>query len=90
MAGYAIVGDAMVGVTAEGAPAGDGGADSAEASASAAATAASAAELVEDSFDVIVSNCVINLSPDKAAVLSNAYRLLRPGKSNEGSLSFCY
>lgn len=31
------------------------------------------------SFDVIVSNCVINLSPDKAAVLEGAYRLLKPG-----------
>lgn len=31
------------------------------------------------SFDVIVSNCVINLSPDKAAVLRGAYRLLKPG-----------
>lgn len=32
-----------------------------------------------ESFDVIVSNCVINLSPDKAAVLRGAYRLLKPG-----------
>lgn len=31
------------------------------------------------SFDVIVSNCVINLSPDKEAVLRGAYRLLKPG-----------
>lgn len=31
------------------------------------------------SFDVIVSNCVINLSPDKAAVLRGAHRLLKPG-----------
>lgn len=31
------------------------------------------------SFDVIVSNCVINLSPDKEAVLREAYRLLKPG-----------
>jgi len=29
--------------------------------------------------DVIVSNCVINLCPDKAAVYREAYRLLRPG-----------
>ena len=35
--------------------------------------------LVAESFDIIVSNCVINLSPDKAAVLSGAYRLLKPG-----------
>lgn len=31
------------------------------------------------SFDVIVSNCVINLSPDKAAVLAGARSLLKPG-----------
>jgi len=30
-------------------------------------------------FDVIVSNCVINLSPDKAAVLRGAKSLLKPG-----------
>ncbi len=29
--------------------------------------------------DVIVSNCVINLSPDKPAVFREAYRVLRPG-----------
>lgn len=31
------------------------------------------------SFDLIVSNCVINLSPDKPAVLRQAHALLRPG-----------
>lgn len=31
------------------------------------------------SFDVIVSNCVINLSPDKRAVLEQCYDLLKPG-----------
>ena len=36
--------------------------------------------LQENSFDVIVSNCVLNLSPDKGTVLANAYRLLKPGK----------
>jgi SAM-dependent methyltransferase len=35
---------------------------------------------VEDGIvDVILSNCVINLSPDKAAVFREAYRVLRPG-----------
>ena len=35
---------------------------------------------VEDnSVDVILSNCVINLSPDKAAVYREAYRVLRKG-----------
>lgn len=36
-------------------------------------------DLPDNSFDVIVSNCVINLSPDKEAVLAEAYRLLKPG-----------
>ncbi|WP_435104583.1 methyltransferase domain-containing protein [Arhodomonas sp. AD133] len=35
--------------------------------------------LAPGSFDLIVSNCVINLSPDKAAVLRGAKRLLKPG-----------
>ena len=35
---------------------------------------------VEDnSVDVIISNCVINLSPDKQSVFREAYRVLRPG-----------
>ncbi len=29
--------------------------------------------------DVIISNCVINLSPDKARVFSEAFRVLKPG-----------
>lgn len=33
----------------------------------------------DGSFDVIVSNCVINLSPDKDAVLREVHRLLKPG-----------
>ena len=36
-------------------------------------------DLADASFDVIVSNCVINLSPDKRAVLAQAHRLLKPG-----------
>ena len=35
--------------------------------------------LESGSFDVIVSNCVINLSPDKDAVLREVHRLLKPG-----------
>jgi len=35
--------------------------------------------LEDESFDIIVSNCVINLSPDKQAVLARAYQLLKPG-----------
>src|SRR5207249_2619593 len=35
---------------------------------------------IEDgTVDVILSNCVINLSPDKAAVFREAFRVLRPG-----------
>ncbi len=33
----------------------------------------------DESVDVIISNCVINLSPDKDAVFGEAYRVLRPG-----------
>ena len=32
-----------------------------------------------DSVDVVISNCVINLSPDKPAVFREAFRVLRPG-----------
>lgn len=35
--------------------------------------------LEKNSFDVIVSNCVINLSPDKRAVLEQCFDLLKPG-----------
>ena len=35
--------------------------------------------LPDESVDVIISNCVINLSPDKGKVFSEAYRVLRPG-----------
>ncbi|MEU6798020.1 GNAT family N-acetyltransferase [Nonomuraea wenchangensis] len=35
--------------------------------------------LPDRSVDVVISNCVINLSADKAAVLAEAFRVLRPG-----------
>jgi len=35
--------------------------------------------LPDNSVDVVISNCVINLSADKARVLSEAFRVLRPG-----------
>ena len=38
-----------------------------------------ALDLEPASFDVIVSNCVLNLSTDKPAVLRGAQRLLKPG-----------
>jgi ubiquinone/menaquinone biosynthesis C-methylase UbiE len=35
--------------------------------------------LPENSVDVVISNCVINLSADKGQVLREAYRVLTPG-----------
>ncbi|HSB88178.1 MAG TPA: arsenite methyltransferase [Ilumatobacteraceae bacterium] len=35
--------------------------------------------LPDESVDVIISNCVINLSPDKRAVFAEMRRVLRPG-----------
>jgi arsenite methyltransferase len=35
--------------------------------------------LPEDTVDVVISNCVINLSADKDRVLTEAFRVLRPG-----------
>ena len=35
--------------------------------------------LAAESFDLVISNCVINLSEDKAAVLRGAYSALKPG-----------
>jgi arsenite methyltransferase len=35
--------------------------------------------MADELVDVVISNCVINLSPDKAAVFREAFRVLRPG-----------
>jgi len=35
--------------------------------------------LADNSVDVVISNCVINLSADKDAVLAEAFRVLKPG-----------
>ncbi|KAF1085279.1 Erythromycin 3''-O-methyltransferase [Sporotomaculum syntrophicum] len=35
--------------------------------------------VADASVDVIISNCVINLSPDKQLVFNDAYRVLKPG-----------
>lgn len=35
--------------------------------------------VADEEVDVIISNCVINLSPDKERVFQEAYRALRPG-----------
>jgi SAM-dependent methyltransferase len=35
--------------------------------------------LPDDSADVVISNCVVNLAPDKGAVLREVFRVLKPG-----------
>jgi ubiquinone/menaquinone biosynthesis C-methylase UbiE len=35
--------------------------------------------LPAESVDVVISNCVVNLSPDKPAVLGEVFRVLTPG-----------
>ena len=35
--------------------------------------------LPSNSVDVVISNCVINLAPDKSEVLTEAFRVLKPG-----------
>ncbi|HWN93538.1 MAG TPA: arsenite methyltransferase [Methylomirabilota bacterium] len=35
--------------------------------------------VADNTVDVIISNCVINLSPDKSAVFREAFRVLKPG-----------
>jgi len=35
--------------------------------------------IADNSIDVILSNCVVNLSPDKRAVFTDAFRVLKPG-----------
>ncbi|MFZ2501370.1 MAG: arsenite efflux transporter metallochaperone ArsD [Nocardioides sp.] len=35
--------------------------------------------LPDDSVDVVISNCVVNLSPNKGKVFAEAFRVLRPG-----------
>lgn len=35
--------------------------------------------LPDSSVDVVISNCVINLAPDKSKVLNEAFRVLKPG-----------
>lgn len=35
--------------------------------------------IADGTIDVILSNCVVNLSPDKAAVFGDAFRVLKPG-----------
>jgi arsenite methyltransferase len=37
------------------------------------------AGIADNSIDIVVSNCVLNLSPDKARVFSEIFRVLKPG-----------
>lgn len=37
------------------------------------------AGIEDDSVDLVISNCVLNLSPDKPAVFSDIFRVLKPG-----------
>ncbi|MDA3932867.1 MAG: methyltransferase domain-containing protein [Gammaproteobacteria bacterium] len=39
----------------------------------------STSRIADDSVDVVVSNCVLNLSPDKNNVLREIFRVLKPG-----------
>ncbi len=47
------------------------------------------AGLEDSTVDMIISNCVINLSPDKYRVLSEAYRVLRSGGEMHFSDIYC-
>lgn len=38
-----------------------------------------ALDVADNSVDVVISNCVLNLSPDKEAVFSEIFRVLKPG-----------
>jgi SAM-dependent methyltransferase len=35
--------------------------------------------VADETADVVISNCVVNLSPDKQQVMNEAYRVLKPG-----------
>jgi SAM-dependent methyltransferase len=38
-----------------------------------------ALDIADNSVDVVISNCVLNLSPDKKTVFSEIFRILKPG-----------
>ena len=45
--------------------------------------------LPDNSVDVIISNCVINLSGDKDRVLKEAFRVLKPAGASPSRTSWC-
>ena len=47
------------------------------------------AGISNESVDLVISNCVINLSPDKARVLREVYRVLAPGGEMYFSDVYC-
>ena len=46
-------------------------------------------DIEPESFDIIISNCVINLATDKSKVLKDAYNLLKPGGEMYFSDVYC-
>ena len=47
------------------------------------------AGIASESMDLIISNCVINLSPDKGRVIQQAFRVLAPGGEMYFSDVYC-
>ena len=45
--------------------------------------------LADNSVDVVISNCVINLSADKSRVLREAFRVLKPGGGSQSPTWWC-
>lgn len=47
------------------------------------------AGITDESVDIVISNCVVNLSPDKQRVLREAYRVLANGREFFFSDLYC-